>query len=123
MTIKKKRLFSTDHSLKNFRYKTMLSLFSETTTVCYRYEHPMDTVKELADSNLPWVNVHEAWVWSLLDSEDSVSKTLVQHFQVLTEEEMTVLSTQGKTAFPLEKLSSGKTTVILTRGSTLTPRL
>ncbi|XP_023710270.2 uncharacterized protein LOC111866019 [Cryptotermes secundus] len=70
-----------------------------------RYEHPIDTVKDLADSNLPWVNVHEAWVWSLLDSEDPVSKTLVQHFHVLTEEEMTALSTQGKTAFSLEKLA------------------
>jgi hypothetical protein len=77
-------------------------------------------VKELAYSSLPWVNVHEAWVWSLLDSEDPVSKTLVQHFQVLTEEEMTVLSTQGKTAFSLEKLSHGKTTVILTNWSKFT---
>ena len=74
-------------------------------------------MKELAYSNLPWVNVHEAWVWSLLDSEDPLSKMLVQHFQVLTEEEMTALSTQGKTAFSLEKLAGGKTTVILTRWS------
>lgn len=101
-------------SFKYFRHKTMSSYLSE-TTICYRYEHPIDTVKELADSNLPWVNVHEAWVWSLLDSEDPVSKTLVQHFHVLTEEEMTTLSTQGKTAFSLEKLAGGKTTVILTR--------
>jgi hypothetical protein len=92
----------------------MSSYLSE-TTVFYRYKHPIDTVKELADSNLPWVNVHEAWVWSLLGSEDPVSKMLVQHFQVLTEEEMTMLSTQGKTAFSLEKLAGGKATVILTR--------
>jgi hypothetical protein len=69
-------------------------------------------VEELADSNLPWVNVHEAWVWSLQDSEDRISKTLVRHYQVLTEERMMALSTKGKTAFPLEKLASGKTTVI-----------
>jgi hypothetical protein len=95
-------------------------LSSETITVCYRYEHPIDTVKELADSNLPWVNVHEAWVWSLLDSEDSVSKTLVQHFRILTEEEMTVLSTQGKTAFSVEKLAGGKSTFVLTGWSKYT---
>jgi hypothetical protein len=88
----------------------MCSYSSETTVVSFRYEHPIDTVKELADSRLPWVNVHEVWVWSLLDNDDSASKMLVQHFQVLTEEEMTVLSTQGNTAFSLEKLASSKST-------------
>jgi hypothetical protein len=88
----------------------MCSYSSETTVVSFRYEDPIDTAKELADSELPWVNVHEAWVWSLLNNDDSVSKKLVQHFQVLTEEEMTVLSTQGNTAFSLEKLASSKST-------------
>jgi hypothetical protein len=77
---------------------------SHATFVSFRYEHPIDTVKELADSKLPWAHVHEVWVWSLLENDDSVSKMLVQHFQVLTEEEMKVLSTQGNTAFSLEKL-------------------
>ena len=68
-------------------------------------------MKELADSKLPWVNVHEVWVWSLLDNDDFASKMLVQHFQVLTEVEMTVLSTQGNTALSLEKLlASSKST-------------
>jgi hypothetical protein len=56
-------------------------------------------VQELADSKVPWVNVEEAWVWSLLDNDDSVSKMLIQHYQVLTEEEMTVLYTQGNSFF------------------------
>jgi hypothetical protein len=74
---------------------------SQTTFVFFRYEHPTDTLKELAGSKLPWANVHEAWVWSLLDKDDFASKMLVQHFQVLTEAEMTVLSTQGNTHSPL----------------------
>jgi hypothetical protein len=82
-----------------------------------RYEHPIETMKELADSNLAWVNIHEAWVWSLMDSDDPVSKTLVRHFQVLTEEEMTALSTKGKTAFSLEKLASSKSTILFTNWS------
>jgi len=43
-------------------------------------------------------------VWSLLDNDDCASKMLVQHFQVLAEEEMTVMSTKGNTAFSVEKL-------------------
>jgi len=71
----------------------------------------MDTEKVLADSKLLWVNVHEAWVWSLLDNDNFASKMLIQHFHLLTEEEMTVLSTQGNTAFSPEKLlNSSKST-------------
>jgi hypothetical protein len=110
-------LVGTDFSFKYFGNETLHLYSSENTVICCRYEHPIDTVKELADSSLPWVNIHEAWVWSLLDSDDPVSKTLVRHFQVLTEEEMTVLSTQGKTAFSLEKLASSKSTVVLTKWS------
>lgn len=110
-----KRLLGTYFTFKYFR-KERLQLYSrENTIICCRYEHPIDTVKELADSNLPWVNIHEAWVWSLLDSDDPISKTLVHNFQVLTEEEMTELSTQGETAFPLEKLASSKSTAVLTK--------
>ncbi|PSN35958.1 Ionotropic receptor 41a1 [Blattella germanica] len=72
-----------------------------------RFESPIDTREELAESGLPWVNVHEAWVWSLLDSEDDVSKTLVRNFQIHSEEEMTKEATQGKTVFSLEKFNSG----------------
>jgi hypothetical protein len=103
-----------DFSFKHFGNETVHLYSTENTIIYCRYEHPIDTVKELADSNLPWVNVHEAWVWSLLDSDDPVAKKLVRHFQVLTGEEMRVLSTQGKTAFPLEKLASSKSTLVLT---------
>jgi hypothetical protein len=80
------------------------------SVACYRYERPIDTAKELADSDVPWGHVHDAWVWSLLDSDDPISKTLVRHFRVLTENEMTALMTRGQTAFPVEKLAGGRST-------------
>ncbi|KAJ9584004.1 hypothetical protein L9F63_021656, partial [Diploptera punctata] len=71
-------------------------------------ESPIDTAADLASSGLPWVNIHEAWVWSLLESEDDVSKILIKNFQVHTEEQLAGDIFQGKTAFSLEKHSSGK---------------
>jgi hypothetical protein len=77
-----------------------ISYSSQSTFVFFRYEHPTGTVKEQADSKLPWVNVQEAWVWSILDNDVFASKMLVKHLQVHTEEDDSAVHARKHSILP-----------------------
>ncbi|PSN47912.1 Ionotropic receptor 41a8 [Blattella germanica] len=83
-----------------------------------RYGRPIDTLREMADSNILWAAQDEAFVFSIRGTGDPILDHLNENFRVLDEEELAVRALRGDMGFVMEVLSGGSCCF----SSHLTPR-
>jgi hypothetical protein len=62
----------------------------------------MDTLAELAQSNMIWAGNHDVWIYSIQLATQPTIVKLISTYRTITNEEMTVHSTQGNMAFVIE---------------------
>ncbi|XP_055633900.1 uncharacterized protein LOC129774216 [Toxorhynchites rutilus septentrionalis] len=67
----------------------------------------IDTIDDLAQSGLPWLQAHEAWAFSLLHSENPAIMKLVSKFQVHSPLDLREFADQGNVAFATARLKYG----------------
>nr|CAD7440683.1 unnamed protein product [Timema bartmani] len=72
-----------------------------------RYWPPIDTMADLAASNMPWAATHEAWAYILRGATDYVTSHVYQQFHVYKKEELRRRSTSRDLAFAIERLPAG----------------
>jgi hypothetical protein len=74
----------------------------------HRFGPPINTVPDLAASNIPWAATHPAWMFSLRESRDPLTLHITSQFRVMKNEELRKHSFMGDTAFSIERLPAGK---------------
>jgi hypothetical protein len=75
---------------------------------CSRYEHPIDTVEDLARSNMLWAATTEAWVFSIEGATEPNLIHITHNFKVMTFEQLLAHVYAGDMAFAIERLLGGK---------------
>ena len=78
----------------------MLSYFS--------FEHPINTVEDLARSDMLWAAASEVWTFSIQGATEPNLIHITHNFIVMTNEEMLVHAYAGDMAFAIERLLGGK---------------
>lgn len=73
-----------------------------------RYYPPIDTVRELYLSGLPWTADHEAWVKNLRDADEPYIKSLLRKFEIHNQNTLARLSKKGGYGFTVELTNGGK---------------
>lgn len=74
----------------------------------YRFGPPIDTVPDLAASNIPWAATHPAWLFSLREDRDPLTVHITSQFRIMKNEELKKHSFMGDIAFSIERLPAGK---------------
>lgn len=75
---------------------------------CFRFEHPIDTVEDLARSNMLWAATTEAWAFSIQGATEPNRIHITHNFKVMTHEQLLVHAYTGDMAFAVERLLGGK---------------
>ncbi|KAG8236921.1 hypothetical protein J437_LFUL016781 [Ladona fulva] len=68
---------------------------------------PIDTISQLAESQLPWAATHPAWAFSLRGATDPIHRTLLNNFKVMNEKELHAHSMGRSIAYAVERLPAG----------------
>ncbi|KAL9697629.1 hypothetical protein quinque_001070 [Culex quinquefasciatus] len=71
------------------------------------FEPPIDTVEDIANKDLIWVQTHEAWVHSLLLTQNPYLMKVAENFRIHSIPEMNELADQGEVGFAVSKLNYG----------------
>ncbi|XP_069675757.1 ionotropic receptor 40a-like [Periplaneta americana] len=71
-----------------------------------RFEEPIDTMYELARSGIIWAAPHEAYIYSIKDSEDYYLQEVTRNFRVLTREALVKTSLSGDKGIAVERLTA-----------------
>ncbi|EAT48972.1 AAEL000047-PA [Aedes aegypti] len=71
------------------------------------FEPPIDTYEDIASRDVIWTQTHEAWIQSLLFSQNPVVQKVVSNFRVHTGPELLSLANQGQVVFGVGKLNYG----------------
>ena len=74
---------------------------------CFRYEPPIDTVKDMAERDLIWGAVGHAWILSIEKSVDPDLRKLVTNFRDCSPEYLSTKTASGDMAFAIEGLLGG----------------
>ncbi|XP_065072632.1 uncharacterized protein LOC135697012 [Ochlerotatus camptorhynchus] len=69
-----------------------------------RYEPPIDTVLELAQSNIPWASTHDAWIFSILMATQPTIVKILHNFQTHPKEILNQHTKQLDLAYSVERL-------------------
>ncbi|XP_050669006.1 glutamate receptor ionotropic, delta-2-like [Leptidea sinapis] len=72
-----------------------------------KYESSIDTIQDMVDRRLEWGATHDAWIFSLLSSQDPMIKKLIQQFRTYDFETLKKKSFTRELAFSIEKLPAG----------------
>nr|AXU25109.1 ionotropic receptor 3 [Cyrtorhinus lividipennis] len=72
-----------------------------------RTTKPIDTVEDLADSNLIWMTDHEVWVFGILHAEDPKIKKAASNFRALPTPELIKLGETGSIGLGIERMAGG----------------
>ncbi|PSN50071.1 Ionotropic receptor 41a3 [Blattella germanica] len=72
-----------------------------------RFEHPINSVADLAGSNMIWAATLDAWVYSIEEATEPDLKHIVRNYRTLGEEELLRRAFKGDTAFAVERLLGG----------------
>jgi hypothetical protein len=75
---------------------------------CFRFEHPIDTVEDLASSDILWGATTEAWAFSIQGATEPNLIHITHNFKVMTNEQLLVHAYAGNMAFAIERLQGGK---------------
>ncbi|XP_055633896.1 uncharacterized protein LOC129774213 [Toxorhynchites rutilus septentrionalis] len=71
------------------------------------FEPSIDTLDDLAQSGLIWLQTHEAWILALLLSENPKVKTLISNFQAQPPSVLREMADRGNVAFVMGRLEHG----------------
>ncbi|EAT48965.1 AAEL000063-PA [Aedes aegypti] len=71
------------------------------------YEKEVNSLEDLAESGIPWLQAHEAWTYSLLLSKNPAVMKLVSHFKVYPAPKLHQIADQGGSAFAMGRLHNG----------------
>lgn len=71
------------------------------------HESVIDTMTDLADSGIPWLQAHEAWSFSLLLSDNPTIMKLVSNFRVYSPSDLRRIADAGGSAFAMGRLHNG----------------
>ncbi|EAT48971.1 AAEL000007-PA [Aedes aegypti] len=72
-----------------------------------RYEPPVDTLEDLANSNLPWASTHDAWIFSILMATQPTIIRILHNFQTHPKEVLHKHTKQLDMAYSVERLPYG----------------
>ncbi|XP_055633891.1 glutamate receptor ionotropic, delta-1-like [Toxorhynchites rutilus septentrionalis] len=72
-----------------------------------RYEPPIDTIQELADSDMIWASTHDAWIFSILMATQPTIIKLLQNFQTHTKEVLHGHTKRRDISYSIERLPYG----------------
>jgi len=75
---------------------------------CFRFEHPIDTVEDLARSDMLWAATAEAWAFSIQEATEPNLIHIMRNFRVMTSEQMLAHAYAADLALAVEKLLGGK---------------
>nr|AXU25108.1 ionotropic receptor 2 [Cyrtorhinus lividipennis] len=88
-------------------YTTIYSSALSSVLTIPRYYPPIDNMRDLYLSGLPWAADHIAWVTTLKEADDPIIKGLLGNFAVFDQETLTVLSKKGGHGFTIELTNGG----------------
>ncbi|XP_058823632.1 uncharacterized protein LOC131684626 [Topomyia yanbarensis] len=71
------------------------------------FEPPIDTLQELADRGITWVQTHEAWIHSLQTPYNVYLRKIRDNFEVHNFLEMKTLADEGRVAIGVSRLNYG----------------
>lgn len=72
-----------------------------------QYGNAIDTVQDLADSDLEWAATHDAWIFSIQQATQPMMKTILKKFRTFPKEELAARMVQQNLAFSIERLPYG----------------
>ncbi|XP_041976738.1 glutamate receptor ionotropic, kainate 2-like [Aricia agestis] len=72
-----------------------------------KYEKSIDTIEDIVDRELTWGATHDAWIFSLMLSQEPLIKDLLRLFKTYPAEELQRKSFTRNMAFSIEKLPAG----------------
>lgn len=72
-----------------------------------RYENAINTIEDLANSELDWGATQDAWITSIQNAEESNYVKIVSKFHSISEENLRENSKTGKFGFSIERLPFG----------------
>ncbi|XP_055604897.1 uncharacterized protein LOC129753122 [Uranotaenia lowii] len=72
-----------------------------------RYENPIDTVQDLADSDMHWASTHDAWIFSILMATQPMILKLLDNFRTYPKEVLHGHTKQQDLAYSIERLPYG----------------
>ncbi|XP_021918219.1 glutamate receptor ionotropic, kainate 4-like [Zootermopsis nevadensis] len=112
------RDFSTPRHVPMRHLVTWLILFYFVVTTAYcgglatvltlpRYEKPIESVSDLADHNLIWGGMDDAFTFIMRGSSDPKMQTVVRNFRLESEEYLTARAKVGDMGFVIERMLGG----------------
>jgi hypothetical protein len=75
---------------------------------CFRFEHPINSVEDLASSGMLWAGGTAAWTFSILEATEPNMAHITSSFRVMTEEQLRAHASAGDLAFAVERLLAGE---------------
>jgi len=75
---------------------------------CFRFEHPIDTVEDLARSDMLWAATTEAWAFSIQGATEPNLIHITHNFKVMTYEQLLAHAYAADMALAVERLLGGK---------------
>jgi hypothetical protein len=75
---------------------------------CFRFEHPINSVEDLAKSDILWAGTTAAWAFSILEATEPNMAHITRNFRVMKEEQLRVHAFVGDLAFAVERLLGGE---------------
>ncbi|XP_058823625.1 glutamate receptor ionotropic, delta-2-like [Topomyia yanbarensis] len=72
-----------------------------------RYEPPINTVQDLADSNMHWASTHDAWIFSILMATQPTIVKLLHNFEKHPKESLHRSALHQDFSFSIERLPYG----------------
>ncbi|CAH2236110.1 jg15106 [Pararge aegeria aegeria] len=72
-----------------------------------KYEKSVDTIQDIVDRRMEWGATHDAWIFSLMLSQEPLIKQLLSCFRTYPAEELMQKSFEKSMAFSIEKLPAG----------------
>jgi hypothetical protein len=75
---------------------------------CFRFERPINSVEDLARSDILWAGTTAAWVFSILEATERNMAHITRNFRVMKEEQLRAHAFAGDLAFAVERLLGGE---------------
>ncbi|XP_069355019.1 glutamate receptor ionotropic, delta-2-like isoform X2 [Maniola hyperantus] len=88
-----------------------------------KYEKSIDTIQDIVDRRLEWGATHDAWIFSLMLSQEPLIKQLVSLFRTYPAEDLKRKSLRKSMAFSIEKLPAGNFLHLWIRCHNIDPRV
>ncbi|XP_015596404.1 glutamate receptor ionotropic, delta-1 isoform X2 [Cephus cinctus] len=71
-----------------------------------RYDAPINSAEDMANRDLKWAATHDAWIFSILQTDDPELKIVLKNFRIVKFNEIIKRSAEMEWGFSIERLSS-----------------